>query len=460
MRRFKRGFGLLCRIVTQRGAAFFLTLTLALVLWGAASPVSAAERAAEDKKVLFAPLSGSVGVQMEQFIERVIRQAEGEQAALVVFELDTPGGLLSATHGIVRTILASRVPVVLWVPPGGRAASAGAFMVQAAHVAAMASGTNIGAAHPVVASGRDLPEEDMKKKVVNDLEAQMRTLTHLRGRNSDAAQRMIRESLSLTAHEALAEGVVDLLADDRETLIAAVSGRVVTVGSDSVRIELAPGAATERVEMTWQEGLIQFLSSPDIAYFLLMGGLLALFYEIVTPGGFVLGTTGAVLLLLGSIGLGMLPFSWAGVALIGAGVLVMGLDLLVGGMGILSLLGVAVLAAGGLFLFRAPGGELLRVSASLIVGMTAALGACFALFAFLVARSLRSKISTGRQGLIGLDVTVVEPLSSGTEGMVRCRGELWRARTEGGPLAAGEIGIVTALEGITLVICRKKECPL
>ena len=146
--------------------------------------------------------------------------------------------------------------------------------------------------------------------------------------------------------------------------------------------------------------------------------------------------------------------------MIGAGVLVMGLDLLVGGMGILSLLGVAVLATGGLFLFRAPGGELLRVSASLIVGMTAALGACFALFAFLVARSLRSKISTGRQGLIGLDVTVVELLSSGTEGMVRCRGELWRARTEGGPLAAGEIGIVTALEGITLVICRKKECPL
>ena len=463
MRGFGRGFDSLCRILTQRGAALFvrlagaLFLALALALWGAALPV----RAAGGKKVLFAPLSGSVGVQMEQFVERVIRRAEADRAVLVIFELDTPGGLLSATHGIVQTILASRVPIVLWVPPGGRAASAGAFMVQAAHVAAMASGTNIGAAHPVVASGKDLPDDAMKKKVVNDLEAQMRSLAQLRGRNQDAAQRMIQESLSLTAREALEEKVVDLVADDRETLIAAVAGRAVVVGSDSVRIDLGAGTAIERVEMTWQESLIQFLSSPDIAYLLLMGGLMALFYEIVTPGGFVLGTTGAVMLLLGGIGLRMLPFSWAGVALIAAGVVVMGLDLLIGGMGILSLLGVAVLTAGGLFLFRVPDGELLHVSASLIIGMTVALGACFALFALIVVRSLRSKVSTGRQGLIGLDATVVEPLpSAGAEGMVRCRGELWRARSEDGPLAEGETGVVAALEGMILVIRRKKGSQL
>ena len=143
-------------------------------------------------------------------------------------------------------------------------------------------------------------------------------------------------------------------------------------------------------------------------------------------------------------------------ALIGAGVIVMGFDFLMEGMGILSLLGVAVIAAGGVFLFRAPGGELLRVSASLIVGMTAALGACFALFAFLIARSLRRKVSTGRQGLIGLDATVVEPLSS-SGGMVRCRGELWRARTKAGSMAVGEVGTVFALEGITLLIRRETD---
>ena len=140
-------------------------------------------------RVVLAPLSGSVGVQMEQFVERVVRRAEEEWAGLVVFELDMPGGLLGVTHGIVQTILASRVPVAVWVPPGGRAASAGAFIMQAAHVAAMASGTNVGAAHPVVASGRNLPDDDMKKKVVNDLGAQMRSLTQLRGRNQSAAQR-------------------------------------------------------------------------------------------------------------------------------------------------------------------------------------------------------------------------------------------------------------------------------
>ena len=133
-------------------------------------------------------------MQMEQFVERVVRRAEEERAGLVVFELDTPGGLLGATHGIVQTILASRVPVAVWVPPGGRAASAGTFIMQAAHVAAMASGTNVGAAHPVVALDRDLPDDDMKKKVVNDLRARMRSLTQLRGRNQSAAQRMIEDS--------------------------------------------------------------------------------------------------------------------------------------------------------------------------------------------------------------------------------------------------------------------------
>lgn len=424
---------------------------LGLLLWGSAAP------ARVPSKVVLAPLSGSVGVQMEQFVGRVIRQADEEGAALVVFELDTPGGLVEATRGIVQAILGSKAPVVMWVPPGGRAASAGAFMMQAAHVAAMASGTNIGAAHPVVASGKDLPNDDMKKKVVNDLEAQMRALVQLRGRNQGAAQRMIQESLSLTAHEALAEKVVDLVADDLDSLLEAVSGRVVTVDANSVKIALRPGMPVERVEMTWQEKLIQFLSSPDIAYLLLVGGLLALFYEVITPGGFVLGTTGAVMLLLGSIGLRMLPFSWAGVALVGAGVIVMGLDLLMGGMGILSLLGVAVLVAGGLFLFRAPGGELLRVSVSLIAGITIALGACFTLFAFMVARSLRRKVSTGRRGLIGLEAVAVEPLTAEAEGMVRCRGELWRARVEDGSLSEGDVGIVSALDGIVLVVRRKKE---
>jgi len=403
-------------------------------------------------KVVVVPLSGTVGVQMEQFVGRTIARAEGDRAGLIVFRLDTPGGLVEATRGITQAILASKVPVAMWVPPGGRAASAGAFMMQAAHVAAMSPGTNIGAAHPVVASGGDVPEGDMKKKVTNDLMAQMRSLTQLRGRNEEVAQQMIMESLSLTAQEALRENAVDIVVDDLEALILASVGRTVIVDGRPSKVEAL--GSIENVEMTGQEKLIQFLSSPDIAYLLLVGGMLAIFYEIITPGGFVLGITGAIMLLLGSIGLKMLPFNWAGIALVGAGVLVMGIDLLVGGMGILSLLGIAVMIAGGVFLFRAPGGELLNVSMGVLSGMAVTLGLCFAIFALLVAKSLRAKITTGQQGMIGLDAEITEDLAP--EGMVRCRGELWRARAQTETLRKGDPAAVVATEGIALIVAARK----
>ncbi|MDR1649909.1 MAG: nodulation protein NfeD [Synergistaceae bacterium] len=409
------------------------------------------------EKVIVATLSGTVGVQMEEFVTRIVGQANAEKAALIVFRLDTPGGLVEATRGITQAILGSETPVAMWVPPGGRAASAGAFMMQAAHIAAMASGTNIGAAHPVVASGEDLPDTDMKKKVLNDLTAQMRTLSQLRGRNETVAQQMVLESLSMTAHEALRANVVDIVADDLSTLLAAASGRRVIVDGRRTTVRVSAAAAVDELKMNIQEQLIQFLSSPDIAYLLLAGGLLAIFYEIITPGGFVLGTTGAIMLLLGSIGLKMLPFSWAGIALTAAGVLVMGIDLLAGGTGLLSLLGVAVLTAGGLFLFRAPGGELLRVSIGMIAGMAGALGFCFALFALMIAKSLRVKVTTGQQGIIGLDAEVMEDLAP--EGMVKCHGELWKARLEPGaepPLRKGDPVVVVAAEGLTLFVKRRQ----
>lgn len=406
-------------------------------------------------KVVVALLTGTVGVQMEQFVGRVVAQAESEKAGLIVFRLDTPGGLVDATRGITQAILNSKVPVAMWVPPGGRAASAGAFMMQSAHIAAMSSGTNIGAAHPVMVSGGDVDSGDMKKKVTNDLTAQMRSLVQLRKRNEEVAQRMIEESLSLTAHEALSEGVIDIVADDLDALLSASRGRSVVVDGKTVTVD-ASVEAVDNIEMSGQERLIQFLSDPSIAYLLLVGGLLAIFYEIITPGGFILGTTGAVMLLLGSIGLKMLPFNWAGVALIGAGVIIMGIDMLVGGMGILTLLGVGVLVAGGVFLFRTPGAELLNVSMSVMAGMAITIGLCFAAFALMIAKSLRAKVTTGRQGMIGLEVEVTEDLAP--EGMVRCHGELWKARSSAGAelLRKGDTAVVAATEGIVLIVGEKK----
>ncbi|MBQ7267228.1 MAG: ATP-dependent Clp protease proteolytic subunit, partial [Synergistaceae bacterium] len=283
--------------------------------------------------VTLAELSGTVGVQMEEFVKETIEKSQSNGDALLIFQLDTPGGLVEAMRGIVQSILASKVPVAVWIPPGGRAASAGAFIVQAAHVAAMSPGTNIGAAHPVTGGGDNIPEGDMNKKVMNDLKAQMRSVVQLRGRNVDTAEQMIEESISLTATEALKEKVIDIIASDINALIKAVSGRRVKIGQQSTKISLDDEITVSRASMSFSEQIIQFVSSPEIAYLLLSGGMMAIFFEVITPGGFILGTTGGVMLLLGAVGLKMLPFNWAGIVLIVAGIVLMAVDLIAGTSG-------------------------------------------------------------------------------------------------------------------------------
>lgn len=423
--------------------AGLVSLVLFLVLAGVfAHPARGA--------VYSAALDGTVGISMENFVSDVLDRAQKEKGELVVFRLDTPGGLVSAMRGITSAILESPVPVVVWVgPQGARAASAGAFILQAAHVAAMAPGTNAGAAQPVMASGKDAPDGDMKRKLTNDLSAQMRSLAQLRQRNADRAERMVYESLSLTAEEALSDGVVDLLAVDMESLLLALRGR--SVNLEERAMVLNPGSEIIEVSMTLREKILQFVSSPDIAYLLLTAGVLAVIFEVISPGGFVLGTAGAVMVLLGAFGLRMLPFNWAGIVLLVAGIGVLILDLLVGGIGVLSIFGLAALVTGGLVLFRAPGGELLNVSVSFIAGMTIALGAFFLLAIFLVLRSMRKKSVSGREGMIGAPVEVLEDLAP--TGLVKSRGEMWVARSLSGlPIRKGSFGRIADLDGIVVLV--------
>lgn len=402
--------------------------------------------------VTLAELNGTVGVQMEEFVKEVIANSENNGDALIIFQLDTPGGLVESMRGVVQSILASKVPVAVWIPPGGRAASAGAFIIQAAHVAAMAPGTNIGAAHPVVASGEDIKESDMSKKIMNDLKAQMRSVVQLRGRNQEITEKMIEESISLTATEALKNKVIDVIAGDVNSLIKAISGRRVKVGSNFVKINFDNEVKVSKAAMSFSEKIIQFVSDPQIAYLLISGGIMAIFFEIITPGGFMLGTAGGVMLVLGSIGLKMLPFNWAGIVLIIAGIILMVIDLVAGTSGVLTLLGLPVFCLGGVFLFRAPGGELLQVSMSVIVGIALALGICFAFMAYLILKGFRRKVSTGQSGMIGLNVEIISDLSEKNFGQVSCHGEIWRAKTESGNLAAGSSGTVKAVDGMTLII--------
>lgn len=406
--------------------------------------------------VTLAELSGTVGVQMEEFVRDTVRASELNGDSLLIFQLDTPGGLVEAMRGIVQSILSSQVPVAVWIPPGGRAASAGAFIVQSAHIAAMSPGTNIGAAHPVTGGGENIPEGDMNKKVMNDLKAQMRSVVQLRGRNVETAELMIVESISLTADEALREGAIDIIAGDINSLIKAVSGRRVKNGSQSVKINLDDEVTVSRVNMSFTEQIIQFVSSPEIAYLLLSGGMMAIFFEIITPGGFILGTTGGVMLLLGAIGLKMLPFNWAGIVLVVAGIILMCADIIAGTSGVLMLLGIPVMCIGGVFLFRAPGGELLQISLSFIAGIAIALGICFGLMAYFIVKGLRRKVSTGRQGMIGLTAEVISDIGEGF-GQVKCHGEIWRARSDGGEIPAGHEGVVRAVDGMTLIISERQQ---
>ncbi|MBQ6434728.1 MAG: ATP-dependent Clp protease proteolytic subunit, partial [Synergistaceae bacterium] len=233
--------------------------------------------------ITLAELNGTVGVQMEEFVKEVIKDSEAKGDSLIIFQLDTPGGLVEAMRGIVQAILSSKIPVAVWIPPGGRAASAGAFIVQSAHIAAMSNGTNIGAAHPVVASGEDIKKSDMSKKIMNDLKAQMRSVTQLRGRNQEIAEKMIEESISLTSTEALKNKVIDIIANDINSLIKAISGRRVKVSgknSQFVKINFGDTIKVSKANMSLSEQIIQFVSDPQIAYLLISGGIMAIFFEI------------------------------------------------------------------------------------------------------------------------------------------------------------------------------------
>ncbi|MDD3426262.1 MAG: nodulation protein NfeD, partial [Aminobacterium sp.] len=327
------------------------------------------QQATAASNVIVSPLEGSVGITMEEYMGRIIEEASQEKAELVVFTLDTPGGLVSSMRAMTSSLLDAPVPVVIWVAPeGARAASAGAFILQAAHVAVMAPGTNVGAAHPVVASGKDVPDEEMKRKITNDLAAHMRSLAQVRGRNAVIVEKMVTESLSLTAQEALKENVIDLLATNIGEITEQLDGKKVMIQGKEKTLSLKAYRVVN-VEMEPREKMLQFLSDPNVAYLLLTAGIFAIVLEVLSPGGFVLGTSGAVMVLMGAYGLRMLPFNWAGLILLLAGIVVIIVDLLVGGLGILSFFGMAALITGGLILFRAPGGELLNVSKSVIIGM-------------------------------------------------------------------------------------------
>jgi membrane-bound serine protease (ClpP class) len=402
-----------------------------------------------------APMRGVVGVTMEEYVEHVFADIGKDGNALLIFKMDTPGGLVDSMSRIMSLIAESEFPVVVWVAPSGaRAASAGAFIVQAAHVAAMAPETNIGAAHPVTGDGEDIDDSEMDRKVMNDLLAKMRSFAQERGRNADVAERMVRDSVSLTAREAFEQYAVDFIAADEKELLEKLDGREVKIKGRETVISMK-NYEMRTVDMNFRFRVLEVFSRPDIAYLALMAGVVLIMIELRAPGGFVLGVTGGVLLLIAAYSLHMLPVNFAGAALLVGGVIVIIADISVGGIGILAVPGFIAMLLGSLLIYRTPGGELLNASVSFMFGLTFASGIVFFVILRAVYKTIRRKSSSD---MTGERVKILE--REGNSGdMAMLHGEYWKVSCDEvyGALSPGDEVEVTGMESMTLLVKPVKK---
>ena len=365
---------------------------------------------------------------------------------LVLLEMDTPGGLDSSMRDIVKGILASPVPVAVFVAPSGaRAASAGAIIALSADVCAMAPGTNIGAAHPVAIGVT--PDKIMEKKLVNDAEAYIQGIAQKRGRNADVAGRMVTESISLPAEKALESKVIDLIAADRQDLLRKLDGRRILRDGKETVLRLA-GAEERLLEMSAREKILDIISNPNVAYVLMMLGFLGLFFELSNPGVILPGVIGGISLILAFFAFQTLPVNYAGVLLILLAIVLFIAEIKIVSHGMLTVGGVIAMVLGSLLLFQSPE-PYLHLSWGVIFITVAVTALFFSVAVAKAVRAHRKKPVTGGEGLVGEEGVADTDIM--TEGKVFVRGEYWDAAS-GERIMKGEKIIVTAVEGMRLKV--------
>ncbi|MEW5950188.1 MAG: nodulation protein NfeD [Thermodesulfobacteriota bacterium] len=396
-------------------------------------------------------VEGSINPGSAKFIIDHIEQAGKDKAQCLIIRLDTPGGLETAMRSIVKGILNSPVPIVVYVSPaGGRAASAGVMITIAAHIAAMAPGTNIGAAHPVNIGGRDMDKE-MARKAENDMVAFVRSIAEKRGRNAGWVEDAVRKSVSITETDALKLKVVDLIARDMDDLLIQLHGREIQTTTGMARLD------TSRTRVVaFSEGIgekvLSLIADPNIAYILMMIGLAGLYFELAHPGIIFPGVIGAMSLILAFFAFQTLPVNYAGFLLILLSAVLFLLEIKVVSYGLLGLGGVIALALGSMMLF--PGDEpSLRPAMKVLVPTIAAVSGFFIAVAFLAVRAVRAKPKTGTPALIG-EIGVIKEWSNG-RGKVFVHGEYWNAVAEERLEVGTEVEVVS-VDRFLVKVQRKK----
>jgi membrane-bound serine protease (ClpP class) len=423
------------------GTAFWMTVQ------GVRTPLQAATR-----HINIIEIHDTINPGVQDYLEHVIERSEEGGAEFLLVLLDTPGGLMTAMRGMVKAIMNAEIPVVVYVyPSGAQAASAGVLITAAADIAAMAPGTNIGAAHPVTASGGDVPET-MSNKVVNDMAAFARSIAEERGRNAEWLEKAIRESVAITAEEAFAKNVIDLVARDVPDLLVQLDGWQVR-RKGYTRTLYTEGLEQRTIEPGWRHRVLRAIGNPNIAYILLMIGLAGLYFELSQPGAVLPGVVGAICLVLAFYAMQTLPVNYAGFLFIVLSVVFFILEIKVTSYGMLSIAGVLSLALGSIMLFQSPG-QTTRVALPVLIPTLVTISVFFVAVATLAFRAQVRKPQTGQEAMIGLAGEAATDLAP--EGKVWVAGELWNAEAPE-PIPQGTPVQVVSMHNLKLQVRRMDD---
>ena len=442
--------------------ASLVLVALAAAVGGSGRQAQPAERATQPAAplVISAEIDGIIHPVAAQFVQRTIERAERDGAALVVFTLRTPGGLVDSTRDINNAIIRSRVPVAVFVgPSGNRAASAGFLITIAADVAAMAPGTHIGAAHPVAGNGEKV-DETMSQKMTSDVAGYARTLAAQRHRNVELVEKAVTESRSFTEQEALnaKPPLIDLIANDVPDLVGKLDGRSVTRFDGRSETLHITRARLDVVEMTWAQRALSALAHPQIAYLLLTLGMLGLTVEFWNPGAILPGVAGGICLLLAFFAFQVLPVNYAAIALIAFGIALLILEVKITSFGVLAVGGVVSLLLGSMMLIDSPLPEL-QLGLRFILPVVGSVATLTLFLVGLGVRAQKTPSTTGTDGMINETGRALTAIDAGGVGRIQTHGEIWAA-TSPEPVAAGQTVRVTAVKGLLLTVTPETRLPV